>query len=267
MQPLRVAVVGDNTIDRYLGPPITEYVGGNAVNVAVQLRRLTGADGAGRIGYFGAIGPDSDGASIARALELTGLDLAGLVRQEGPSAVTEISLTDDGDRVFEREEFGVTASYLPDAAAIERMAAADWVHIGMMPRAADLVAALIRRKPTLSVSQDCSVSPGHASLAVAFDSAGEDESSGRRMASAAIAGGAGLAVVTLGALGAVAFDGNTSWHQAAHAAQVVDTTGAGDSFTAGFIDATLNGASVQDALAAGARLAAATCEHLAGFPQ
>jgi fructoselysine 6-kinase len=267
LQALRAAIVGDNTIDRYLGPPVTEYVGGNAVNVAVQLSRLTPEAEAGQIGYFGAIGPDAAGATIAQALALTGLDLDGLVRQEGASAVTEISLTDDGDRVFEREEFGVTANYYPDAAALDRIAAASWVHIGMMPRASELVAELVGRNHELTISQDCSVSSGHASLAVAFDSAGEHESRSSRMAGAAIAGGAALAVVTLGALGAVAFDGVTRWRQDAHAAEVIDTTGAGDSFTAGFINARLDGASVQDALAAGARLAAATCEHLAGFPQ
>jgi fructoselysine 6-kinase len=266
-QPLRAAIVGDNTIDRYLGPPVTEYVGGNAVNVAVQLSRVGHDAGAGAVGYFGAIGPDADGATIARALERTGLDLGGLVRQEGVSAVTEISLTANGDRVFEREDFGVTASYYPDTAALDRIAAASWVHIGMMSRSAELVAELVSRNPALMISQDCSVSSGHASLAVAFDSAGEDESRSARMADAAIAGGSALAVVTLGALGAVAFDGTSRWRQNAHAARVVDTTGAGDAFTAGFIDARLNGTSIQDALAAGARLAAATCEHLAGFPQ
>jgi fructoselysine 6-kinase len=137
----------------------------------------------------------------------------------------------------------------------------------MLPRASELVAELVGRNPELTISQDCSVSAGHAALAVAFDSAGEDESHARLMAEAAIMGGAALAVVTLGALGAIAFDGVTRWRQDAHAAQVVDTTGAGDSFTAGFIDARLNAASVPDALCAGARLAAATCEHLAGFPQ
>jgi fructoselysine 6-kinase len=87
------------------------------------------------------------------------------------------------------------------------------------------------------------------------------------LALASTAGGAALAVVTMGARGAIAFDGTTWWQQDACPAQVVDTTGAGDSFTAGFIDARLDGATVSGALAAGAEWAARTCEHLAGFPQ
>lgn len=259
---MRAAVVGDNTIDRYLGRSHAEYVGGNAVNVAVQL-----SNRGGRIGYFGAIGTDADGATIDRALRLTNLDLDGLVRMDGPSAVTHIRLTETGDRVFEREEFGVTAQYYPTTDAIERIASAPWVHIGMLPRSAELVSELIARNPSLSISQDCAVSPGHRSLSVAFDSASEDPDRADRLAIDAISDGAALSVVTLGSLGVIAFDGITKWHQQAAPAQVIDTTGAGDSFAAGFIHARLGGASVQEALAAGARWAAETCQYLAGFPQ
>lgn len=262
MHSLRVVVVGDNTIDRYLGASNAQYVGGNAVNVAVQL----GMRGDG-VGYFGAIGPDADGETIAHALRGAELDLTGLVYLDGPSAVTEIRLTTTGERVFEREDFGVTAQYYPDTAVIERMTAARWVHIGMLPRSAELVDELVRRNPSMPISQDCSVAAGHRSLAVAFDSAGEDPARAESLARDAVAGGAALGVVTTGSLGAIAFDGTTWWQQDAHSARVTDTTGAGDSFTAGFIDARLNGASVQAALTAGARWAAATCGHLAGFPQ
>ncbi|TAM67752.1 MAG: sugar kinase [Microbacteriaceae bacterium] len=259
---MRAAVVGDNTIDRYLGTSSTQYVGGNAVNVAVQL-----SSRAGGIGYFGAIGADPDGDTIRRVLTRTTLDLGGLVTADGASAVTEIRLTSSGDRVFEREHFGVTAQYYPDAVAIERMASARWVHIGMLPRSAELIEELAERNPMLPISQDCSVSTGHRALQVAFDSAGEDPARAAQLAQNALANGAALAVVTLGSLGAIASDASTRWQQDAHPAHVIDTTGAGDSFAAGFIDARLNGRSVQDALAAGSRWAAQACEHLAGFAQ
>ena len=259
---MRAAVVGDNTIDRYLGLSNAEYVGGNAVNVAVQLNNR-----GGNVGYFGAIGSDTEGATITRALKSTTLDLEGLVQIPGPSAVTQIRLTTTGERVFERENFGVTALYYPTVDAIERMASTPWVHIGMLPRSAELVTELIARDPSLSISQDCSVSPGHRSLSIAFDSASEDPARADRLAMDAISDGAALSVVTLGSLGAMAFDGTTRWYQDAHSAKVIDTTGAGDSFTAGFINARLDGASVQEALASGALWAAETCEYLAGFPQ
>lgn len=259
---MRAAVVGDNTIDRYLGLSDAEYVGGNAVNVAVQL-----SNRGGPVGYFGAIGNDTEGDTIERALLLANLDVDGLVRMPGASALTQIRLTETGDRVFEHEEFGVTALYYPTLESIERMASARWVHIGMLPRSAELVSELIARAPSLQISQDCAVSAGHTSLSVAFDSASEDPDRADRLAIDAINGGAALSVVTLGSLGAIAFDGTTRWHQSAAPARVIDTTGAGDSFAAGFIDARLGGASVQEALGSGAQWAAETCGYLAGFSQ
>jgi fructoselysine 6-kinase len=260
--PARVAVVGDNTIDRYLGDGSIDYVGGNAVNVAVQLRRRRSG-----VAYFGAVGRDRDGEIIEKALSHASVDVSGLVRLDGATALTTIRRTGTGDRVFESEDFGVTAEYHPDADAVLAISGARWVHLGMLPRAADLVRTLSERDPGLPISQDCSVSAGFGGLAVAFDSAGENPARAKELAHASIAGGATLGVVTMGSLGSVAFDGTTWWQQDAHAAQVVDTTGAGDSFTAGFIDARLDGATVAEALAAGAELAARTCEHVAGFPQ
>lgn len=71
-----------------------------------------------------------------------------------------------------------------------------------------------------------------------------------------IAAGATLAVCTLGADGAVAVDAEGSVHRVgAVPVEVVDTNGAGDAFLAGVLDARLSGASVPDALAAGARSA------------
>ena len=258
----RVAVVGDNTIDRYLGEGGVDYVGGNAVNVAVQLRRRRPG-----VAYFGAVGQDRDGEIVEAALRRARLDLSGLVRLAGVTALTTIRLEGTGDRVFESEDFGVTADYHPDADAIAVIARARWVHLGMLPDAAALVRALRKRDPALRISQDCSISAGFDGLAVAFDSAGEDRARAEELARAAIAGGAALAVVTMGGLGSVAYDGTTWWRQNARPARVLDTTGAGDSFAAGFIDARLDGAAIHDALAAGAAWAARTCEHLAGFPQ
>jgi fructoselysine 6-kinase len=189
------------------------------------------------------------------------------VRYEGNSATTEIRSTPTGDRVFEKEDFGVTRDYYPEEEALARIASTDWVHIGMLPRAAELVDRLTRLSPAIQISQDCSVSSGYGALAVAFASAGEDHDAAVELALAAVRNGARLAVITKGASGSTAFDGIQWWEQDAVSTRVVDTTGAGDSFVAGFIHATLNGEPVPIALITGSRWAAATCEHRAGFPQ
>lgn len=77
--------------------------------------------------------------------------------------------------------------------------------------------------------------------------------------------GASMAVCTLGGEGAVGLDASGREHHVpAVPAEVVDTNGAGDAFMAGVLDATLSGAEVPEALAAGAAHAATvlTTRHL-----
>ena len=261
-----IATVGDNTIDRYVGEESARYAGGNAYNVAAQLA------GHGRAAaYFGAVGADADGRIIARGLHRAGTDPVGLVTMAGPTAVTTIRV-DGGDRVFESEEFGVTADYFPSDAHLKLLASARWVHVGMLPRADELrarLAALGRpaggsgRGPV--VSQDCAVASGFTALDVAFGSVGE-RGDAQGWARSALAAGARTAVVTRGAAGATASDGTHWFEQPAIPADVVDTTGAGDAFIAGFVSARVEGAEVPAALERGAHWAAATCAHRGGWP-
>lgn len=254
-----VAVVGDNTVDRYLGDAAAEYSGGNAFNVAVQLAR-SGAT----VRYFGAVGDDGDAELIRAGLRANGIPLDDLVVLPGQTAVTDIRLTPDGDRVFEREEFGVTDEYFPSADAIADIAQAAWVHIGMLPRADELRRALAAAKRG-SVSQDCAVASGLRDLDVAFVSAGEGAAA-LEQAEATRAAGVQTVVVTRGADGALALDDDGVVEQPALPAVVVDTTGAGDSFIAGYIAARLQSRPLAAALESGARFAAATCAHPAGWP-
>jgi fructoselysine 6-kinase len=263
-----IATVGDNTIDRYLGDESARYAGGNAYNVAAQLA----GHGHGRaVAYFGAIGADADGRTIARGLQRAGIHPVGLVTMAGPTAVTTIRV-DGGDRVFESEQFGVTADYFPSDEHVELLSSARWVHVGMLPRADELRArltALGRRAGGSSrgpvVSQDCAVASGFNALDVAFGSVGE-RGDARAWAISALAGGARAAVVTRGAAGAVATDGTHWFDQRAMPAEVVDTTGAGDAFIGGFISARVEGDAMPAALERGAHWAAAACGHRGGWP-
>ena len=263
---LVIATVGDNTIDRYVGDESARYTGGNAYNVAAQ---LAGHDRTAA--YFGAVGPDPDGRTIARGLRRAGIDPVGLVTMAGPTAVTTIRV-DGGDRVFEREEFGVTAEYFPSDAHLELLASARWVHVGMLPRADELrarLAALGRRAAGSGhgplMSQDCAVASGFTALDVAFGSVGE-RGDARGWARSALAAGARTAVVTRGAAGAIAVDGAEWFEQPAIPAEVIDTTGAGDAFIAGVISARVEGATMPAALDRAAHWAAAACGHRGGWP-
>jgi fructoselysine 6-kinase len=259
---LVVATVGDNTIDRYVGDESARYAGGNAYNVAAQI-----ATHGGTVAYFGAVGADADARTITRGLHRAGVDPIGLVTLPGATAITTIRVV-SGDRVFEHEEFGVTADYFPSDSQLERLAAARWVHIGMLPRADELRAQLRWRRNARGggpvVSQDCAVSSGLDDLDVAFGSVGEHGEAGE-WADAALAAGAASAVVTRGAAGAVAIADGIRLERSAIPTDVVDTTGAGDAFIAGYIAARVDGLAAAPALERGARWAAATCRHRGGW--
>ncbi|WP_430647472.1 PfkB family carbohydrate kinase [Agromyces sp. GXS1127] len=258
-----VAAVGDNTIDRYVGAESVRFAGGNALNVAAQL-----ASHGRPAAYFGAVGDDAGARTITRGLNRAGVDPVGLVTLTGRTAVTTIRV-EAGERTFESEEFGVTAEYYPTNTHLERLAEARWVHIGMLPRADELRAEMRWRRISRGygpvVSQDCAVASGFGDLDVAMGSVGE-HGDAREWALRALDGGARTAVVTRGAAGSLATDGREWIEQRTLPTDLVDTTGAGDAFVAGYVDAQLDGFDRRVALGRGARWAAGACRHRGGWP-
>jgi fructoselysine 6-kinase len=255
-----VATVGDNCIDQYLAPVARSAVGGNAVNVAVQLARR------GRpAAYFGAVGDDAPGRRIIAALRAQGVAVEAVRTAEGVTAMTDLRLEGDGERTITREDFGVCAAYAPGEDELALLARARHVHIGWLRDPHAVRGALAARG--VSLSQDCAVAAGFDGLAIAFCSAGEDPTRAPELARQAIAGGARLAVVTCGRYGSMAFDGTTHWRTDAAPTRLVDTTGAGDAFIAAFIDAYLAGREVQGCLEAGRDAGAEACSYLGGWAQ
>ncbi|NRP72869.1 Fructoselysine kinase [Ensifer psoraleae] len=265
MKSLRFATVGDNCIDRFQPPLSQSLVGGNAVNVAVQLARK------GHIAhYFGAVGRDADGVRTRRLLQSNGVALDYLQERSGITAYTNIDVLPSGERIISYEDFGVCAGYAPDDAEVAVLKTFDHVHIGWINDGGALRRRLVAEG--VSLSQDVSVNAapddlGVAGLAIAFASAGPDEAAAERMAAELLAQGARIAVVTRGSNGSMATDGIIRAEAGIRPVAVVDTTGAGDSFIAAFLAAHLAGKPLSACLADGRDWAAETCTHVGGFPQ
>ncbi len=261
---MRFAAVGDNCIDRYLPPVNRAFAGGNAVNVAVHLKRL-GHD----VDYLGAIGNDADGATISACLKEQGLELVGLrVVTGGTTAYTEIVTTENGERSYHFEEFGAMATYRPDATDVARLLRMDHVHIGWLADGGHLKRQLAAGG--VSVSQDLSVNNrpenlSPAGLSIAFASA--PEVAAEAQLRALLEAGAKLGVITMGAAGSLASNGVLTARAGAEAVTPVDTTGAGDSFIAGFLNAYFSRKSLRKCLEAGAGQGRLACLHHGGFPQ
>jgi fructoselysine 6-kinase len=265
MNSFEFAAVGDNCIDRFMPPIGVSLVGGNAVNVAVQLRRL----GLGTA-YFGAVGPDENGRRMLACFTDNHLNIDHVQILPGITAYTDIEVDETGDRTFAFEEFGVCRGYRPNDRDLQALTRMRHVHIGWLDDGGALRRAL--RAAGVSVSQDISVNAdahhlGIEGLAIAFASAGDDPAQAESMLNSLLARGAKLAVVTCGARGSMASDGTRIEAIGIRPVDVVDTTGAGDSFIAGFISGHNGGQDLRRCLEIGRDAAAGTCRHLGGFPQ
>ncbi|HEX3329193.1 MAG TPA: PfkB family carbohydrate kinase, partial [Gaiellales bacterium] len=101
-----VATMGDNCLDHYLPPLDREFVGGNALNVAIGLR-----DHGHDVAYAGAVGSDAAGETVHEAARARGIETSHVQVGPGATGVTTIRLTPDGDRVFESEVLGESGTY------------------------------------------------------------------------------------------------------------------------------------------------------------
>ncbi len=260
-----VAAVGDNTIDRFSGARDFSLVGGNALNVAVQFARL-----GRKAAYFGAIGDDDDGRLVLASLAANGVVADGVCVLDKTTSYTLVERNQNGDRRFLHEEFGATEHFRVAQEALASLLPARHVHIGWLNDGGALRQALAGRGGT--VSQDISVNAdpknlGVSGLDIVFASHSGSEGEIVEFARHLLSNGAKKVVVTRGENGSFATDGDEFRFLEACAIEPVDTTGAGDSFIAGFLDAWLKCESTIFCLESGRKLASETCMHLGGFPQ
>ena len=262
------ATLGESCVDRYLPPIGIDTPGGNALNVAAGLA-AAGLPTA----HVGAVGDDDEGRFVlARAAE-RGIDTTHIaVSPGGRTGLTTITVTPDGDRVFESEELGVSATFRPSDTAVDFLKTRSWLHA---TGPADIVDALKAVSAAgVPVSYDVYFPPRAERLqelapllAVAFLSApAGDAADAIALARTALSRGARAAVVSRGKDGSLVLTGDQVVEQPAVPAEVIDTLGAGDALIAGVIGAMLEGSSPQQVLERGARSAAAACEHLGAWP-
>jgi len=221
--------------------------GGKGANQAAAAARL-GA----RTTFIGQVGEDAHAGSLRMALEASGVDCSGLRALPGASGQAMILLQDGGENSI---VLIGGANQTWDELGAEREAmiarAAALVLQREVPEAINLAAARIARaqavpvvldvggdlSPIAADLLDCAdvVSPNETELAAIT---GLPTASDAEVAAAAehlLAQGVQRVLVKLGARGSVLFGATREpIRQPAFAAEVVDTTGAGDCFTAAY---------------------------------
>ncbi|MFF9063131.1 PfkB family carbohydrate kinase [Streptomyces sp. NPDC014882] len=241
---MRVLGFGDNIVDRFVDRGV-DYPGGNSVNVAVYAKRL-GLEAA----YLGVFGDDTLGRFLREAIADTGVAVDHCAVRDGESGVSTLRV-DSGDRVFLGWNGGgvtVREPLVLDRGLLAYVSSFDLVHSSVYSGSESELPKLARLDTltTFDLSSEEEyrtpdyldrVCP-YADL-VLLSCSHLNETATRDLLVEAVRRGAGLALATRGAEGAVAHDGHATVAAPArpldNGAPLVDTMGCGDAFLAGFV--------------------------------
>ncbi|WP_310781686.1 carbohydrate kinase family protein [Mycobacterium sp. Z3061] len=246
---------------------------GTAGGTAVVLSRL-GA----RVRCYGAVGTDALGDTLLGLLEGHGVDVAGIARTTASqTSASVIPVRPNGDRPAWHCP-GANATLTLDALDLDDIARGRHLHLGGPEFLGGAAAATLlerAKESGMSTSVDILAGGNPGLLAwivealphtdyllpndeqvLGFTGATDLETGARALLEA----GAGCVAVTRGGAGALVVAAEETIAVPAYPVEVVDTTGCGDAFSAGFI---LGRALGRD-LAESARLGCATAAQVAG---
>ncbi len=261
---LAIACFGDSCVDHYeaFGQ---SFPGGNPVNYAVYLRRL-GIPSS----FVGAVGSDADGALVLRALEEKGVDLSHVQVLPGPTPSTTVQM-ERGNRVFTSYDTGIMEDYRLRPEDLAFIAEHAMAVTALWGKCEDRLAEI--RAMGIPVAFDCADLPDDPAAQKAIpntdilffsDDAAPVEAVQEKMKEI-YARGPAVVVAMRGAKGSMAYDGTQFYSEPAIDCPVVDTLGAGDSYIAGFLEATLRGLPMQDRMYAGSANASITIGYFGAW--
>jgi sugar/nucleoside kinase (ribokinase family) len=248
---------------------------GSAGGTAITLAKL-GA----RVRSAGAIGTDAVGDMLTRLLERDGVDTSLLVRREDvQTSASVLPIRPNGDRpAF--HVVGANQTYGPDDAPLNELAAATHLHLGGPEFMGGEAAARIleRARAQRVVTSADVLAPGDPGLLEWIGPAlphmdyllpNDEQVLGFTGADDLVAGsrvllehGVGCIAATRGADGVVIVDAGAVEEVPAFAVEVVDTTGCGDAFSAGFLRGLALGRGRHDAALLGCAAAALVAQGL-----
>ncbi|MEU2352341.1 ribokinase [Streptomyces misionensis] len=250
-----------------LGGDLSVHPGGKGANQAVAAARL-GA----RTALLARVGDDGHGRLLLDSLRSAGVDPAGVLAGGAPTGVALITVDPSGDNSIVVSP-GANARLTPaDVRAAEGLLRASRVVSAQLEIPLETVEEVVRALPsgTRFVLNPSPPRPLPAEVLAACDPLIVNEHEARVLLGGAGAGeepedwargllalGPRSVVVTLGAEGALVHDGSGATRVASVKVDAVDTTGAGDAFTAALAWRLGTGASLAEAAGYAARVGAA----------
>jgi sugar/nucleoside kinase (ribokinase family) len=287
MDDVKVVALGAHILD-VLGRPVTEIPAGQGGTLIEEIRLSpAGAAGGaavtlGKLGATvisaGAIGTDDAGVVLVSALERFGVDCSRLVRRSDvQTSATILPIRPNGERPA-LHVIGANGTYTIDDVPWEEIESASFLHVGgpefLGPENATEILKRARAAGTVTTCDVLAdgwpelldmlapalehvdyLFPNEEQAVALTGASGGWEDAARAL----LDRGIGSVVVTRGAEGAAIVTADGIEAVAAIETDVVDTTGCGDAFVAGFIRGLSLGRAPQEA----ARVGAATASLVA----
>lgn len=264
-----IVCVGDCGIDRYL-PSNTVRVGGITANFARTARRqLPGED---VVHVVSCVGSDPGADLVLAALSRAGIE-CHISTLAGSTSLQEIRIQPNGEKEFVHYDEGVLGQFDFDPEQTRIIQKADAVVAPVYQQILGLFDRLMAISATGTLCIDFADFLEHPDfdlleryiehIDIAFFGLNVSEiaiiSELARRARARDK----LFVITLGSDGSRVFQGDQAFdHPAIAIDRVVDTTGAGDAYAAGFMSAYLHGASIDQSMQRGSSVAADNVGHM-----
>lgn len=280
---LDVLGVGTNSVDEVLQLPVESVPPGGKVRVSDR-RFLCGGQTATvaaacaalglRSGYLGAFGSDEHGRLIRNALKISGVDVRESIDCEGPNRGAVILVDPHGNRtvLWHRSD----RLKLPFDQIRPSTVQAAVIHVDDDDPEIALHAATIARAAGRVVTTDLEHVSDSVETLIAtvtfpiFEQNLPGRITGERDPERALRKlrrlNSGVLVMTRGEQGSVALDGDTFHVAPAFSVKVVDGTGAGDVFRAGFIYGVLKRWTVPQTLRFANAAAGLSCTRLGAIP-
>lgn len=278
--------IGLNSVDQFC--VVREYPTANTKSGILEAAREGGGQAAtamaalARLGlhaaYIGAVGDDEAGAFSLASLRSEGVNVEGVVTQRGRASQFALIIV---QREGEGEEKGARTilwrrevSLAPGDVREEIVRAGRALHLDGHHVEAEIAAARWAREEGSPVFLDAERAPegienlieltdyliAAEDFPALFTGVSEHREALRRLH----AMGPGVVGVTLGARGALAYDGTRFYESPGFHVDVLDTTGAGDAFHGGFLYGVLRKMGLEDTLRFANAVAAMNCTALGG---
>ena len=286
---MNVIVMGAHILD-VLVRPVSEIPPAQETALVEQMRMTAAGTAAGTALTFaklgaavrtaGAIGDDPPGDLLLSLLGRAGIDTSLVVRKaDAPTSMSVLPIRPNGERPA-LHLLGANLAYTLDDVDFDAVAAADHVHLGGTEMLGpDFAMRVLKhtKENGATTSVDL-IAPGGMGAfdliapALAYTDfllPNEDQVLGFTGATDLADGckrlleaGAGLIAVTCGADGALVVNNEGTEQVPAFAVDVVDTTGCGDAFSAGFVHALTIGRQPREAAVLGNAVAALVAQGL-----